>query len=280
MEQVIYGDIYLIVNFTMDYLALYLTATAIKHPHRPLRTSIAAALGAIYSLLSLFLPDHTPLSFFTTAALPFLLILITFHAQASWRELLRATAAFWVISFLLGGAATAVSYLLGNWAKREALIGGQVEALPGELPYWGILLIALIAGAILTRLLRGHRKLPSTAILEAGEEESSLVRLSGMIDSGNLLVEPLSGAAVILVDRSVASFLPPELAFLATGEPPVLTPRLRLIPYSTPSGEGLLYAYLPRVVKINGKLRNACIAIADLPSEEETGKVILPASIL
>ena len=280
MEQVIYGDIYLIVNFTMDYLALFLTAKAIKHPHRPLRTSVAAALGALYSLLSLFLPDHTPLSFFTTAALPFLMILITFNPQASRMELLRATATFWVISFLLGGTATAVSYWVGNWAKREALIGGQVEALPGELPYWSILLIALIAGAILTGLFRGHRKIPSTAILEAGEEENALVRLSGMIDSGNLLTEPLSGAAVILVDRSAAAFLPPELAFLATREPPTLTPRLRLIPYSTPSGEGLLYGYLPRVVKINGKPRNACIAIADLPSGEEKDRVILPASIL
>ena len=280
MEQTIYGDVYLAVNFTMDYLALYLTAKAVKRPHRPLRTAMGAALGALYSLLALFLPDNNPLSFFTAVTLPFLLILVTFGWQTSFREVMRALAAFWVISFLLGGAATAVSYLMGRWAEREVLIGGQVEALPGELPYWGILLAALLTGALLSFLLRGRKKLPSTAVLQLGEDEKQLLSLTALVDSGNLLTEPLSGAAVILVDRSAADFLPSELAFLSTGGSPTLTPRLRLIPYSTPAGEGILYGYLPHVVRVNGKPRRACVAIAPLPRGERSGEAILPASLL
>lgn len=280
MEQVIYGDVYLAVNFTIDYLALYLTTKAIKHPYRPLRTALGAALGALYALLALFLPSSNPLSFFTSVTFPFLLILITLGWQTSLRETLRALAAFWVISFLLGGAATAASYLVGRWADREALIGGQVETLPGELPYWGVLLVALVMGAILVFLLRGRKKLPSTVILEVGENPDQLTSLEGIVDSGNLLTEPLSGASVILIDRSLAVFLPPDLTFLSTGSPPALTPRLRLIPYTTPSGEGIFYGYLPRIVKVGGKFRTACIAVADLPRGENNGKVILPASIL
>lgn len=285
MEQVIYGDVYLIVNFTMDYLALYLTAKAVKHPPTPLRLAIGASLGAIYSLAALFLPDENPLSLFTAFAIPILLILAALGWQGSIRAMLTPLAAFWVISFLLGGAATAVSYLVGKWANREALIGGQVEQLPGDLPYWSVLLVALLAGAVVSFLLRGRKKLPSTVTLTIGEDGATVATLTGLVDSGNLLTEPISGRAVILVDRKSADFLPPELAFLPTGAPPTLTPRLRLIPYSTPSGEGILYGYLPKRVTVNGKERSACVAIADLPQgDSQNGKgkteAIVPASLL
>jgi stage II sporulation protein GA (sporulation sigma-E factor processing peptidase) len=99
MEQVVYADVYLAINFTMDYLALYLTARGLKLPTRPLRLGIAAAFGAGYALAALLLPDGNPLSTFTSLAIPFLLVLIAF-GFGRWREILRTLAAFWAISFL------------------------------------------------------------------------------------------------------------------------------------------------------------------------------------
>ena len=279
MKQVVYGDVYLAVNFTMDFLALYLTARAVKLPPRPLRLSLAALLGAGYALASLFLPDGNPLSAFTALAFPFLLILVAFGRRER-RELFRSLAFFWVISFVLGGAATAVSYLVAKWAKREAVIGGQVEILPAELPFWGLLLLGLVIGAVVSLLLRVGKKLPSTVTVEVGESDADLVSLVGLVDSGNLLTEPLSGASVILVNRSQATFLPSELSFLRDGGTPSLTPRLRLIPYSTAAGEGILYGYLPRVLRINGKTRTACVAVAPLPEGERHMDAIVAATLL
>lgn len=280
MDQVVYGDVYLAINFTMDWLALYLTAKAVKLPVRPLRISIAAALGAGYALASLFLPDGNVLSTFTALAFPFLLILVAFGFGKGWRETLRSLAAFWAVSFLLGGAATAVSYLVARWAEREAVIGGQVETLPADLPFWGLLLLSLVVGAVVSLLLRVRKKLPQTVTVEVGENADSLVTLSGLVDSANLLSEPLSGQAVILVDRSAAAFLPAELAFLRDGGTPALTPRLRLIPYSTAAGEGILYGYLPKMVRVDGKVRAACVAVAPLPEGERKADAIVPASLL
>ncbi len=280
MKQAVYGDVYLIVNFTMDFLALYLTARASKLPIRPIRLSLAALLGAFYALAALFLPDGNLFSTFTTLAIPFLLLLIAFGTQNGWREMLRTLAIFWAISFLLGGAVTAVCYLFAKWAEKEILIGGQVETLPADLPYWGILLLALLVGAAVSLLLRLRKKIPQQVMVEIGESEDSLSTLTALVDSGNLLVEPLSGQGVIVVDRSAATFLPPELAFLRDGGTPALTPRLRLIPYSTASGEGILYGYLPRLVRVGGKARTACVAIAPLPHREGGLDAILPSSLM
>lgn len=279
MKQVVYGDVYLAINFTMDFLALYLTAKAAKLPARPIRLSIAALLGALYALASLFLPDGNLLSIFTALAFPFLLILIAF-GRMERRETVRTLAIFWAISFLLGGAATAVSYLVARWAKREAVIGGQVEILPADLPFWGVLFLGLVFAAAVSLLLRLRKKLPQTVTVEIGESETDLVSLIGLVDSGNLLTEPLSGSSVILVDRAAATFLPSELTFLRDGGTPNLTPRLRLIPYSTAAGEGILYGYLPRILRVNGKLRAACIAVAPLPDGERHTDAILPAALL
>ncbi|MBO5779358.1 MAG: sigma-E processing peptidase SpoIIGA [Clostridia bacterium] len=280
MKQAVYGDVYLIVNFTMDFLALYLTARASKLPIRPIRLSLAAALGAFYALAALFLPDGNLFSTFTTLAIPCLLILIAFGTKNGWREMLRTLAIFWAISFLLGGAVTAVCYLLAKWAEKEILIGGQVETLPADLPFWGLLLLALVVGIAANLLLRLRKKIPRQVAIEIGESENALVTLTALVDSGNLLVEPLSGQGVIVVDRSAATFLPPELAFLREGGTPALTPRLRLIPYSTASGEGILYGYLPRLVRVGGKARTACVAIATLPDHESGLDAILPSSLM
>lgn len=279
MDQVIYADVYVIINFTMDFLTLYLTARGLKLPARPIRLGLAAALGAGYALISLFLPDGNALATFTALAIPFLLILIAFGWQG-WKEALRTLAVFWAISFLLGGAATAVSYLIAKWAKKEAVIGGQVETLPADLPYWGVLALGLLMGGVVSLLLRLRKKLPQTVIVEIGESEDTMISLNGLVDSGNLLTEPLSGNPVIVVDRSTAAFLPPELAFLRDGSTPSLTPRLRLIPYSTPSGEGILYGYLPRVVRVGRHNRAACVALAPISKGERPTDAIIPATLI
>lgn len=280
MQQVIYGDVYFAVNFTMDWLALFLTAKAVKLPSRPLRLTLSAALGGVYALASLFLPDGNPLSAFTALAVPFLLILIAFGWQGRG-DTLRILAVFWTVSFLLGGASTAVSYLLARLARREISFGGQVETLPAPIPFWGLLLLALLIAFVVSLLLRARQKRPATVQVEIGDDDAPLTALVGLVDSGNLLTEPLSGLPVIVVDRASADFLPAELQFLREGSTPPPTPRLRLIPYSTAAGEGILYGYLPRVVRIKGKSRSACVAIAPLPADPSRSvQAILPASLL
>jgi hypothetical protein len=226
------------------------------------------------------LPDGNLFSTFTTLAIPFLLLLIAFGTKNGWREILRTLAIFWAISFLLGGAVTAVCYLFAKWAENEIVIGGQVETLPADLPYWGILLLSLLVGAAVSLLLRLRKKIPRQVLVEIGESEDTLTTLTALVDSGNLLVEPLSGQSVMVVDRLAATFLPSELAFLRDGGTPALTPRLRLIPYSTASGEGILYGYLPRLVRVGGKVRAACVAIAPLPDHMGGADAILPSSLI
>jgi hypothetical protein len=71
----------------------------------------------------------------------------------------------------------------------------------------------------------------------------------GFSDSGNLVKDPISGKAVIIVDREIASKAIPICDFdlFKRGIPPNHLPlsRLRLIPINTANGKGVLVAATP-----------------------------------
>lgn len=286
MEQAIYGDLYFAVNFTMDALALYLTAKLMHLPLSKWRLAAGGAVGALYSLLSLTLPDGNLLALLTALLLPALLCLITYGWQST-SAFLRQFIAFWVISFLLGGIMTAVCYAVASQSEKQVSVGGKTQPLMGDLPFWGILLIALLAGGLVSLILKKRK--PTAELIDLTIEDRSSVTLRALVDSGNLLTEPLSGLPVIVIDRaSAAKILPPELAFIAspTQNKPLgagrltATPRLRLIPCKTASGEAMLYGFLPSRILVAGQPRKACVAVSDRLAADSSYAAILPAILL
>lgn len=283
MEQSIYGDLYFAVNLTMDTLALHLTAKLLHLRVFKWRLILAGAIGAFYSVLSLMLPDDNFFSVLTALLIPTLLCLIAFGWQTI-SALLRQIGTFWIISFLIGGMMTAVCYGVGIWGSRQISIGGRTEPLMGDLPFWGFLLAALLIAAAISLLVRFRR--PTVERVNVTVQEGDIhAELNALVDSGNLLTEPLSGLPVIVIDQKQASAcIPSELLAFISAAPDrqsnfTPTARFRLIPCITASGESILYGYLPAKVWIAGQPRKACIAIGSIaPDADYTA--IVPAILL
>ena len=55
MEQIIYADVLFIVNFSMDFLALYITSKILHHDCHFLPMTLSAGLGALYGVVSLIM---------------------------------------------------------------------------------------------------------------------------------------------------------------------------------------------------------------------------------
>ena len=88
-----------------------------------------------------------------------------------------------------------------------------------------------------------------------------------LIDSGNLLTEPVSGDPVAFVAPSAAARLPPDVVeYLLCGSgdpPPSIAPRIRIIPAKSLTGEGLFRAIRPDVLFVNGTKRSAYISLRE-----------------
>ena len=213
--QVIYIDILLLINFSMDFVALFLTARLMHARAKAIPLAAASLIGAGYEALRLFISWSLPLSVISDIACAVLMCVIALGAS----ELLRTTLTFLCASIIIGGTMTALYSFAG---MGDGLFSGSsaesTDALL-ELPFGRFIPAAALSAAfalLLCRTLRsrlGRKKCICRITVNGSSAE-----LSGLYDSGNLLRDPLSGRpCILLTPASAAALLPPELC---SGTPP------------------------------------------------------------
>ena len=239
----VYGDLLFLVNFSMDYLCAYLTASLLRRRAVPWRLLSASVLGGIYAVLALFLPFSRGMALAADAAVCVAMCAILFwERRAPYRFFLAACALFVGVSMAMGGMMTALFNLLNRMELPVELSGSESDGLSA----W---MFALVAGISTLAGLRGSHLLRRSAARRYARLTVTIgtrqAELQALLDSGNLCRDPISGRAVIFID--------PQSARMLIGEGEVRDPdmarRFRLIPMETVSGRRLQKAYLPdRVV--------------------------------
>ena len=277
MEASVYVDLYFLVNLSMDLLCLMITARLMHRRASRRRVLAASAIGGAYAVAALLLGFSGIWGLLLDAAAAYLLCLTAF-AGGERRALsaLRCCPVLFLTSMLIGGVMTALYTLL----NRLQL---PIEALQGDgLSVWLFVLLAAAAGLA---TLRGGSFLGLSRKTERVEMSAVLfgksVSLSAMVDTGNLLRDPLSDRRVIVVElERLADLLPPSLAeacrtgrvadWLACPENAGLA---RLIPVQTASGTGMLPGLIPeRLMLTVGKESYAAdYLIAPTPLGNVTG---------
>ncbi len=247
----VYADILLIVNTVMNGVILLLTAWAAGLGYKAWRLLAAAALGALYALGGL-LPAaallYVPAAKLAAAVL---LVWLAFGLK-TWRAMLLATATFYLVSLVLGGA------VLG-WL----LLAADPRGPAWPTPAWhhlaaGAALALLLTGLVWRRLLAGltRRRLLLPLVLDyAGRR----VSLTALLDTGNHLYTPGSHRPVVLVERSrLEPLLGSRVNDYLRQTPPADWPaaldrcpdqewlaRVQIIPCRSVGGGGLLLGFRP-----------------------------------
>ena len=146
IERVIYGDVLMVINFSMDFLALYITAKIMHVKLINYKITISAAIGALYSLFILGFNINDSLTMILSLILSFVLT-ITAYGKQNIKSLIKNTAVFYLVNFSLGGGITAICNLLNVWqSKRNIMINGTYDVLYGDLPFGLLVLIGLFCG--------------------------------------------------------------------------------------------------------------------------------------
>ncbi len=285
--RVIYGDVFFLINFSMDFLALCLVAKLSHKKLRVWRLLAAAALGGGYALAALFLPKG--LEGILTLLVPLLMARIAYRYHGVW-GLCKDAAFLFGVSFAIGGVMTAVYYGIGKFLSAQGiLVNGSPETVYSDLPLGIILfsgalaaLFAYLWGALTRRSL--HKKRVSLIV----EADGKRATVSALCDSGNLLEEPLGHLPVIIVTRAVMETLLPHGLKAVFFEGPLaadrISPRLmkktRFIPTTTVGGESLLCGFLPDHVLVEGVEKRACLALDNTALDFDGADAILPTILL
>ncbi len=248
--RVLYLDVLLLLNFCMDYMALYLTGAFLHRKRSAWRLCGAAAFGAVYALASVLFAGNETIGNVLSFAAALLMAYIAYGGEGGGGRFFRLLALFYGISFLLGGTVTAAYVLLDSYLPRAVLAGSENTDL--RLVIFS--LTAAISG-IAVRLIGAwlQRKETARALRVTVFLDGKGVSFDALLDSGNLLSDPLSGRRVIIASSAslVGLMETNVLKTLSKGEaalsflPSSISRRVRLIPVHGIGGDRLLVGILP-----------------------------------
>lgn len=290
MEQIIYADILFIVNFSMDFLALYIVSKLLHHNCHFASLIMSAGIGAVYGVASLFLSGSAVINTLINTAVALLMCYIVFGA-VSILALIRNTLCFYGVSFLMGGVMTGV-YNLANkgLVGRGIVINGDSASLVSDIPSLTFIIIAVISVAFsyfcsaVSARLKSRKK--ASVYIRIGKKE---INITGLCDSGNLLCEPAGSLPCLICNlKSIESLLPigviPLFREMKIGlleyADPELAKRIRLVPTRSVGGSGIKPGIIPDEIRINGESKRLCV-VCDTENDDYGGtESIIPASVL
>ncbi|MBR3692184.1 MAG: sigma-E processing peptidase SpoIIGA [Clostridia bacterium] len=261
----IFADVLFLINFILNWLILRITARAGGAQLSLWRTGLSAGVGALGGMGLLLLAAPLLPGFFAKLLLCAAMCLIAFGR----RGFLRNGLLFLLVSFLFGGGIWAISLLFGGEIRRVGGISYAELSLPMLLLAAGVLygLLSLLAGLWVSRAGTGR------TLRIRCEASGRTAVFTARQDSGCCLRDPVSNAPVILAEENLLSCLfsadtlrvlrsTREAGATALTElPEADRRRFRLIPCRTVTGQGLLPAFRPDRLTVDGQEAAALVAI-------------------
>ena len=234
--RTVYVDVLVAVNLLIDCMLLMSVGRLLHLQTKPWRIILGGTAGGICSLTAL-LPT---LPSVLTVALDFvfaaLMVLITF-GRASPKRFLSRTAALFAASFSFCGIMLFVCTLFKP--KGVAVINDVVYFNISPILLILLSLLCYYALKLLGRLThKSASKRVCTVQVRLGNDTAEF---RALVDSGCHVTEPFSGSAVIIAEKSLLRGIP------------LLNFQMRIIPFKSLGGSGMLEGVPPQEVSIDGK---------------------------
>ena len=207
--MVIYIDMLFLENFILNFIILYVTGLISKNKIKFLKLIFGSALGAIYVVMYYFIKINVYSNIIIKLLLSIIMIYISF-VPTNFKEMLKLTVFFYLISFVFGGAALSVIYMLnsrritiqngiliGNYTIRTIFIG---------------VVIACIVTIIAFKFVKAKfskKDLFCNIIIKINNKQ---IKTKAMLDTGNFLKDPITNIPVVVVEYTVLyDMIPKEI---------------------------------------------------------------------
>jgi sigma-E processing peptidase SpoIIGA len=179
----------------MDFISLFLTAMVMHRKIQKGRILISSCLGGVYGIFDIIVDLNPIIQILISITVSFLICIICFR-EKKISSFLIMFAMFWGVSALLGGFMSLL-YSAFNKIFYEYIKDYSYSEVYNGARFVIIASIAIIASSVFSKMLIKRTSIKATELIV--ETDSGHYVLSGLVDSGNLLTEPLTGKCVILV---------------------------------------------------------------------------------
>ena len=202
-----YLDIIFVENLCMNYIILFTTGYFIKTKANPIRLFISSCCGSIYAILMYIYDNIFFPNFFIKIILSVVIILIAFYPK-DFRNFFKQLIIFYLISFVFGGCAMFLLYFI---KPQNVLIRNGVYV--GRYPI-KIVLLGGIVGFIITkisfRFVKGKIGRKDMYVKLKIFNNNNSVQVKALIDTGNMLKDPITKTPVIVVEANSLAYIIPD----------------------------------------------------------------------
>ncbi len=270
---IFYIDVYFLINFTVDILSLSFASSLSKVRTSLIRIILLSLAGSGLAVLNAL--SFKGLAFeIGLSLLYFVLIFIFATKNVSFYRRTKLTAVFIVLEALMGGL---VSF---GYAFLDRHFSSSLFSESDELPNRRLLslaLLILLASGVFRLLVlffthTATQKSVTVKIFLLGKETV----LEALVDTGNLLTDPVSERPVMLLKSALARKIydkfPSSTAEMGRVDKEILK-RISIIPAYSVGGKGLLIGIRTDEVKIcdgSGHSEQAIDVIIAIDKEEGT----------
>lgn len=196
----IYLDVVLIENLCMNYIILFGAGYILKIKLNHIRLILAALLGGVYSILAYAQILEIYSNILMKLVLSIVMVYIAYNAK-NIKLLVKQIVIFYLTSFVFGGCAFALLYFvkpqdilmkdgvfIGTYPLKIALLGGIVGFV-----------ITVIAFRIVKYRLSKNDIFCELTI----KFQENSVKAKAMLDTGNMLKDPITRMPVIVVEKDI-----------------------------------------------------------------------------
>lgn len=196
----IYIDVVLIENLIMNYIILLATGMILKIKIKHIRLIIGSLLGAIYTIIGYIGILEIYSSFILKIILSIMIVYIAYYPQSlkkMWKELLF----FYLTSFVFGGVAFSLIYIV----KPQEIIMKNGLFL-GTYPLKTVILGAIVAFVIIItsfKIIKNKISKKDLICEITVEIENRKITTKALIDTGNMLKEPITNTPVVVIEHTL-----------------------------------------------------------------------------
>lgn len=204
----IYLDIIFIENLCMNYIILFATGYILRAKINQIRIIISSCLGSFYAILMYLQNSIFFSSIFLKILLSIVIILISFYPK-NIKQLFKQVTIFYLMSFVFGGCAIFLLYFI---KPQNVLMKNGVYV--GRYPIEIALLGGIVGFAIIKisfKFIRGKLNKKDMYVKLSIFFNNNKVEVKALMDTGNMLKDPISGIPVIVVCKNKLSKLLPQI---------------------------------------------------------------------
>lgn len=262
----VYIDSLIFENILINGLILFATGKILRYNTKMWKILLGASIGAVYAVLMLFLPG---ISLFYTSACKMLLsvlIVAVTYTPKRIKPFFKALVCFYFVTFVFAGLALAVLMVWGqsSFQKNGVFYFSWVSPVKYFIPVviLGYALVKLFLEIIRRRASEGTELVDLYISFDGNGRW-----MPALVDTGNELRDPLSGAPVVIVEiRELIGILPENIrnALADKGSDDIAKVqcelqaagwlnRFRLVPYkSLGCDNGMMPGLKPDYIEISG----------------------------